>query len=248
MAQRREIKYLVDRSTRTAMARDLSAFMRPDDFSGGDGTYSVRSIYFDTPDYLAYHDKMAGLASRHKLRIRAYGDPPTESSAVRFEIKGRYLTNIHKLTFDVPWDNYHEVKLAIQRRTLPPRGLWCHSAASQEFFRLLRHYNMEPKILIQYRRQAFERMEIRRLRVNFDDELVACRNLDLAGPIRGARRILQYGHAILEIKADGALPYWMHILISKYNLRDQSVSKYCHAVRSEARFSPVGRPGDDGIR
>ena len=245
MAHRREIKYLVDRTTRTPLTRDLVAFMHPDRYSQSNGSYTVRSIYFDTPGYMAYHDKMAGLPSRYKLRIRAYGDPPTESSGARFEVKVRSLHNIDKFTMDVPWEEYEPIERAIRRRALPSAARRIDRPVSSEFFRILHQYNMEPKVLIQYRRQAWERREMNRLRVNFDDELVASRSLELQAPLSNARRLLQYGHAIFEIKVDGALPYWMHMLIAKYNLQDRSISKYCHAVRSEARLSTALRASHD---
>ena len=91
------------------------------------------------------------------------------------------------------------------------------------------------------RRQAFERVEISRTRVNFDDELQATRNLDLLGPLRGARRVLRYGYAIFEIKVDNVLPYWLHTLIAKYNLQNEALSKYCYAVQSEVQVSAIGR-------
>lgn len=245
MARRREIKYLVDRATRTALTLDLKKFMQPDGFAGADGSYRVRSIYFDTPDFKAYHDKLAGAAVRHKLRMRAYGEHPSQTAGVRLEVKSRYLTVIHKSTADISWKDYGLLAQAIERRVLPPARLLGSGTGCMEFFRIRHQLNMEPKILIQYRRQAFERTEIHRLRVNFDDELWASRHLDLTGQLQGARRVLQYGHSIFELKVDGPLPYWMHTLISKYNLSDQSVSKYCHAVRSQARFSSVARVQDD---
>jgi SPX domain protein involved in polyphosphate accumulation len=97
--------------------------------------------------------------------------------------------------------------------------------------------NQEPKVLIQYRRQAFERRELGRIRVNFDDELVATRNLQLLDPLRGARRVMRYGHAVFEIKVDGAVPSWLHMLIGKYNLQNQAFSKYCYGIRATAPLS-----------
>jgi hypothetical protein len=241
MVDRREVKYLVDRTTRTALTADLRKMMRPDPFAGEDGTYQIRSLYFDTHDFRAYHDKLSGAAIRHKLRIRAYGADPSHSNGVRLEVKSRYLTSIHKSTVDVNWEDYGQLAEAIERRVFPPSHLLQGGSVCMEFFRIRHQQNMEPKILIQYRREAYERTEVNRLRVNFDDELFATRNLDLVGPLQGARRILQYGHSVFELKADGSLPYWMHMLIAKYNLREQSVSKYCQAVRSEARLSSVGR-------
>lgn len=238
---RLEIKYIVDRTTRTALTRDLRAFMRPDAYAGEDGGYTVRSLYFDTADYMAYHEKMAGTAVRHKLRARAYGDDPGQTPHVRLEVKSRYLNYIKKITVDVDRDEYCDIQDCVQRRRLPIDFFKGHDDASQEFFRLQRQLNMEPVVLIQYRRQAFERREINRVRVNFDDELVATRNLNLLAPLHGARRLLQHGHAIFEIKVDNTLPYWLHTLISKYDLQNEAVSKYCYAVRSEARLSAIKR-------
>jgi SPX domain protein involved in polyphosphate accumulation len=238
---RLEIKYLVDRTTRTALTQDLLAFMRPDRHAGPNGSYLVRSLYFDTPSYSAYHEKMSGAAIRHKIRVRAYGADPSQTPHVRLEVKSRYLNYIHKITVDVSRADYGQIERSLQERTLPPDHLLADPKLSQEFFRLQRQYNMEPKIIVQYRRQALERLEINRVRVNFDDELYATRNLNLLAPLQGARQLLKYGHAILEIKVDQVMPFWLHKLIGKYNLQNQALSKYCYAVQSEGRYSSIGR-------
>lgn len=238
---RLEVKYLVDRTTRTALARDLAAFMRPDKYSGPDGCYQVRSLYFDTPNYAAYHEKLDGRAVRHKLRVRAYGEDPSQTPHVRLEVKSRYLSYVYKVTVDVSRKDFQEIDCALRRRSLPPKRFLENDQNSKEFFRIQRQYNMEPVILIQYRRQAFERMEINRTRVNFDDQLLATRNLYLLEPLCGSRKLLDYGHAIFEIKVDNTMPYWLHMLIAKYDLQNEAVSKYCYAVRSQARFSALGR-------
>lgn len=236
-----EIKYLVDRTTRTALTRDLAAFMRPDLHAGADGSYQVRSLYFDTHDYSAYYEKMAGEATRHKLRIRAYGEDPARAALVRLEVKSRYLSYVRKITVDVSREDYAAIECSLRRRLLPPADIMYGGEASREFFRIQKLYNMEPKILIQYRRQAFERVEINRTRVNFDDELLATRTLDLLGPLTAARSLLDHGHAIFEIKVDNVLPYWLHMLIAKYDLQNEAVSKYCYSIQSESRSPARGR-------
>lgn len=241
--RRLEVKYLVNRAQRTGLARDIAALMRRDSHTCADGTYVVRSLYFDTPDYMAYHDKLAATAVRHKLRVRAYGDP-SQAPSVRMEVKSRYVNFIHKLAVDVPREEYGEMERAFRGRTLPPVHLLNVGNGAREFFRLQRLYNMEPNIIVQYRRQAFERRELSRTRVNFDDELQATRNLDLLAPLRGGRPLLGCGNAIFEIKVDGVMPFWLHTLIAKYDLQNQAISKYCYAVRSEARFSAIEREND----
>jgi hypothetical protein len=228
LAQRWEVKYVVDRSTRTALDRDLRALMQADRYTGDDGSYLVRSLYFDTPDYMAYHSKMAGEPVRHKLRARTYTHDPALVRSVRLEVKSRYLNTVHKLAADVG-------------RRLPPARLVESQAELREFFRLYKMYNMEPKILVQYRRRAFERRDLVRVRVNFDFDIVASRDPDLFGDLRHARRLLRYDHSVFEIKVDGAMPYWLHMLIGKYDLQVQPFSKFCHAIRSQARISALAR-------
>lgn len=241
MAQRLELKYLIDRTTRTALEQDLAGLMRRDGYAGADGSYYTRSLYFDTPDYRCYAEKLAGEAARYKLRIRAYGQNPLAHPHVRFEIKARYAATINKLTSELPTGDWPQVYQAICRRTMAPVELLAGPKAPREFFRLLRLLNMEPKVLLQYRRTAFERRELNRCRVNFDDQITATRRCDLLGSMDRARRLLQYGHCVFEIKVDGSLPYWLHALIVKYNLQLQAFSKYCHAVRSELLLSPAAR-------
>lgn len=245
LLRRQEFKYVVDRSTRTALRRDLLAIMRPDEYGESNGMYMVRSLYFDTPNFRAFHEKGDGAAIRHKLRVRAYGADPSQASLVRLEVKSRYLKFIHKTVIDVPRENYPEIEQSFQRRTLPPDWLVNAPGASPEFFRIQKQWGQEPKILIQYRREAFERREIGRIRVNFDDELVATSHLELLAPLQAPRRVMRYGHAVFEIKVDGVVPGWLHMLIRKYNLQNQAFSKYCYGLRSVGRISTELREQDD---
>ncbi len=231
---------MIDRPTRTALTRDLRALMRPDAHTDKHGSYLVRSLYFDTLDFRAYHDKMSGSAERHKLRVRVY---PDSATFVRFEVKSRYTSFIHKITVDLPISELESVKSVIYEHALPPPHLMEDKSVSKEFFRLQKQLNMFPKIMVQYRREAYERNEINRVRVNFDDELMASRYFELLGPLIAGRRLQNYSRTIFEIKVDGTMPFWLHTLISKYDLQNQAISKYCYAVRSEAMLSSMARPG-----
>jgi hypothetical protein len=103
---------------------------------------------------------------------------------------------------------------------------------------------MVPQILVQYRRRAYEKNEINRVRLSFDDNLVGSKHLNLLGQLRGARPLLKYGNAIFEIKVDGSVPYWLHMLIAKYDLQNEAISKFCYAIRGQARLSTLSRPDE----
>lgn len=242
--RRVENKYFIDRTTRTALEQDIRAFMPMDRHTGPHEGYVVRSLYFDTSDYMAYHEKMAGTAKRHKLRVRVYGETPESAPFVRLEVKSRYNNIIDKTVVDVLKEDYPEIEDAIMNFRLPPKRLLNRDGVSNEFFRIQRLYNMVPQILVQYRRRAYEKNEINRVRLSFDDNLVGSKHLNLLGQLRGARPLLKYGNAIFEIKIDGTVPYWLHKLIAKYDLQNEAISKFCYAIRGQARLSTLSRPDE----
>jgi len=238
--RRMELKYLVNRTIRTSMTKDLKAFMHPDKHSTKDGGYIVKSLYFDTNSHMAYHEKLDGATIRHKLRIRVYGDEPDNCSNVRLEVKSKYLNFIYKVSVDISKEYYEEYESEILGKTVIPTNMIEDKNISNEFTRLQRLYNFKPKVTVKYRRQAFEKFEGTRIRVNFDDNLVGSKNLNLFEPLHRSRSILKYGNSILEIKVDGSIPYWLHMLIAKYNLQQQSICKYCYVTRCESFISPFG--------
>jgi SPX domain protein involved in polyphosphate accumulation len=242
--RRVEHKYFIDRTTRTALEQDIRTFIPTDCHSGHNDGYVVRSLYFDTHDYMAYHEKMAGTAMRHKLRVRVYGETLDSTPFVRLEVKSRYNSIINKTTVDIPIEDYPEVEHAIMNFRLPPRRFLNRKDVSDEFFRIQRLFNMVPQVLVQYRRRAYEKKEINRVRLSFDDELVASKHLNLLGPLRRPQPLLKYGDTIFEIKVDGSVPYWLHNLIAKYDLQNEAISKFCYAIRGQARLSTLSRPDD----
>ncbi len=239
------MKYYIDRTTQTALEKDLQAFIQPDKYTASTGGYLIRSIYYDTPNFMSYHEKLSGASQRHKLRTRVYGeDPQTTTPFVRLEVKSRVNSTIHKITVDVPREDYPEVEYALHNHQALPPKIMQNNAISKEFLRLKKQYNMIPQVLVQYRRRAYEKKEPNRVRINFDYELTGSRNLDLLGPLKGGRRILKYGTSIFEIKVDGTMPFWVHRLICKYDLKNEAISKYCNVLRGHGFLSSRGRDND----
>ena len=69
---RHEIKYSVSLIQAELLKTRLGALLRPDPHAGPDGSYFIRSTYFDDPDFTAYHEKLDGVKERTKYRIRYY--------------------------------------------------------------------------------------------------------------------------------------------------------------------------------
>ena len=81
---RSETKYLVSHSDAARIKEKLLLVMKPDSYSEN-GSYRVRSLYFDTPDLADMFDKDVGVYSRKKVRLRIYD---TAQENAKLELKG----------------------------------------------------------------------------------------------------------------------------------------------------------------
>ena len=78
MPFRHEWKHLLNFSDVWEMRSRLRLLMRIDPYAGADGTYEIRSLYFDTPDDKALREKLDGVDQREKFRIRYYNGDTTQ--------------------------------------------------------------------------------------------------------------------------------------------------------------------------
>ena len=79
-----EFKYLLNANRRAALESDLQHFLQYDPFVAlrQNHRYPVRSLYFDDPSYSAFHDKIDGLHSRSKFRVRTYSGSINDLSLI----------------------------------------------------------------------------------------------------------------------------------------------------------------------
>ena len=66
-----ELKYLLHHQTREFLDR-IKAHVHPDPNAGRDGFYKVLSLYFDSPDFMCYWEKLDG----EKYRRKCYAPSP----------------------------------------------------------------------------------------------------------------------------------------------------------------------------
>ena len=64
---RHELKYSIDFLQYQILRKKLSLVLKPDPHAGPNGTYHVRSIYFDDFKNSALFDKQAGVAPPEKI-------------------------------------------------------------------------------------------------------------------------------------------------------------------------------------
>jgi len=224
-----ELKYLFTLSQAERLKSSLAAYLVPDEHSHHEGRYNLASLYYDSPDLRCYWEKVDGLKYRRKLRIRCYetGEPLTDDTPVFVEIKQRV-------------DRVTQKRRAVLRyadalRLCDGREIPAHTPVErpiiEEAHTFLWQYDMRPTSLVRYERQAFIGVAYDiGLRVTFDTALTSqCDHLRLHEPPRG-QPMLAANWAVMEIKVNERLPYWLTQMVAAHNLQLIRISKYCRSI------------------
>ncbi len=212
------------------------------------GEYTVRSIYFDTPDLECYYQKLAGVKRRNKVRLRGYNSRE-DGNLVFFEIKKKVDEPLFKnraaLTFE-------EAKEVLAGR--PPEDFFANAPENAPFLndarRFLYHVHarqMTPVVTVIYQREPYQAiLKDRRndLRITFDKNLRAVPHPRLENLFDES---VSYpaieGSFIMEVKFNRFLPAWTRAIINSAGLHRSAASKYafcieaCPEIRQWKQFS-----------
>ena len=235
---RNEIKYFVHNSKIDTLRKMILPFVKLDKHSQmmPDKQYTVRSIYFDTPSYDFYFEKVEGIKHRKKFRLRGYNTIDDGTHTVFFEIKRKYENPIKKnrapSTFNEAMEIFKgkNIESVISNSAKFPEAV---DDAKRFFF----HYHqrqLRPVILVIYEREAFLGACDETIRVTFDKNLrgVAFPSVDELYSEDRARSSIK-DHFILEVKYNDYYPSWMKPIIGIMGLRRQSASKYVMSIDTQ---------------
>jgi SPX domain protein involved in polyphosphate accumulation len=234
-----EYKYLLPVDRIDALRRGLLQQMQPDRYArlSPERQYTVRSIYFDTPRFSAYREKVEGVRIRRKYRIRAYNDSADGARAF-LEIKeksGNYLTKyrcgmqvdaIPALIRDRDFAEHIEQQI----------GDGIHPANAGKFFRDYDRRALRPVVLIVYEREAYTVNGFGDLRVTIDKNLRAARTVSHEELYRDhdLRPVMNH-HCILEVKFTRGVPAWLSAQLERHSLRRLALSKYTLSLDAHAQ-------------
>jgi len=226
-----EFKYLLPNPLRDELERELRYFLEFDPFvdSLPDNQYPVRSLYFDDPAYSCYYDKVDGVHTRKKFRIRTYTTVPEDPTPRFLEIKGRYNNLVLKhravIGFGETIQSSNE-DLLVQKTTSGTSGTEVGERFQYEIFRK----RLRPLALVDYQRRPYFSRFDPEFRLTFDSSLMATRTRQLFPLPHEPTRALLSGSSVMEVKFRRTIPSWFHRLIQAYELRRRSISKICIAM------------------
>ena len=250
LPERREFKYLVPTRRIDAIRKAASGACDPDCFAGPDGTYRIRSLYLDTDDLRLFKANEREAPDRFKARIRSY--PASPMAPVFFEVKRRTLDIIRKARAPVPthtWRNYlHLTGSRLEDPTL--------NAQLERFQTLQWMHDLRPKVLVEYRREAYASRIEDYARVTIDSQICCQRanGYDLSAQPNQWRFVDHRWQTltaepvcVVELKFANAPPRWMVELVRSLELTRYAFSKYCFSMTAQAH-QPIAHGVQAGWR
>lgn len=217
---RQEQKYLLTLPESARLRAKLEAVMRPDAHNGALG-YSIRSLYFDTPDEQDFYEKLDGLELRRKLRLRVY-DPAADFAMLELKQKEGAMQRKRSLRMSRA-DAMRLIggDLAVLQAYQEPFAAECYGLMETRCYR--------PKTIVEYQRKAFV-VHANNTRLTFDSAIVATEsNFGLFEQHLALYPVLDPFHVVMELKYNGFLFSYIKELTEEADRTALSVSKYCLA-------------------
>ena len=216
---RHELKFAVPYSEYLSIRGRLKSVMSRDPHVSEDGTYRIRSIYFDNHDDKALKEKLDGVAKREKFRIRYYND---DFSFITLEKKMK----INDLCL-----KYDAVITENDCRRILDRDLvWMKSHPEElvrELYAKMNYQRLGPRVLVSYLREPYI-YRPGNVRVTFDSQIRTSlyEHEFLTKDVRDISATDTPQDMLLEVKYDAFLPEIIQDLIQTPSINRQAFSKY----------------------
>lgn len=223
---REEKKFLISIDEFIRKSHMLSQVMLEDPHNGTHG-YLIRSLYFDTVYDSDYFEKLAGVETRRKLRLRIY-DPNADFAML--EMKQKQGANQLKRSLKIS----REDAIALTRGNYCPLLSYREPFAA-ECYAMMSCRCYRPKTIVQYNRKAFIAKE-NKIRITFDNNIQATESsFDLFSPKLNMNPVLDQYAVVLEVKYNGFLLDYIRRMINSIDRSELSVSKYVLALQNSYR-------------
>lgn len=227
--RRYECKYLIDEASAFEACHYIRPYVEIDPHAtrSSDNSYDIVSLYLDAPDLRLFWESREGLLNRIKLRLRNYdldADAP-----VFMEIKRRFNRLVLKGRARIGREAVATLLAGGVPDTSRLKG--AERACYDEFVGWVARWTAQPVVWVKYRREAYVGIYNPGVRVTFD------RGLSCAPAANGSRcqpdgiwRPVESRGVIMELKFNVSFPDWMRHLVQRFELRQQSYSKYGKSI------------------
>ncbi len=216
---RHENKYFISSAGYQMLRSRLQAAMETDSHTvHPDGSYMIRSLYFDDYCQSGLLDKVEGIQDREKFRLRFYD---LDDSFIRLEAKQKKNSLTKKLSASLT---------RAQADRLLAGDIWFLYEAGESqpllrnFYYKARTRLLRPAVMVDYYREAYTFLDVR---ITFDMNLATGNyRTDLFSPDIRTIPVFPADRMILEVKFDDDLPYSLRQLLRPVPATRCAISKY----------------------
>ena len=207
--ERKEIKYLLTKEQYDLILNEVNKNVTISKF----GKSTIQSLYYDTPDDLLIRRSLDKPLYKEKLRLRSYGIALMEDDTF-LEIKKKYNGIVYKRRII---SKQSDVIKFINKELNFDTQIGKELNYFRDYYK-----NLKPSTLIIYDRIAYEDSTIR---ITFDSNLKYRKyDLTLDKGFYG-NNILNDGEVLMEIKVNGAMPFWLCQILEEAKVYRSSFSK-----------------------
>ena len=218
---RHELKYKVTYSDYLSVRNRLRTIMQPDPHAR-DGTYLIRSVYFDNVYDKAMREKIDGLSKREKFRIRYYND---DLSYITLEKKMKIDKLCLKYDAEITEDEF--------RRILSGDTQWMLGSSQElvkELYAKMQYQNLRPRVRVSYLREPYI-YKPGNVRITFDSRIRTTMNHEDFIHADDVCATEFSNDMLMEVKYDAFLPEIIMKMIQLKGNNQDTFSKYLESRR-----------------
>lgn len=232
--KRKERKFILTRSKMEEILPFILEHMNYDKYCKNGKWYLIRNIYLDTEDNHLIRLSVMKPYYKEKIRIRKYGTYGDGRTDYFLEIKKKVGGIVTKRRIELTKE---ELDSLLENGIIPHREGYLEKQVLNEISYFLSYRKVKKALFLSYERLAFVGKEDKTLRLTFDTSLLARRdNLDIDEYDENMKHILEENLAIMEIKANGAMPLWIVDMLSAHKIYRTSYSKYGKQYEKEIKM------------
>lgn len=214
---RHELKYRIAKGEKQIIQKRLDEVLQRDEHAV-QGTYRIRSLYFDDFWNSAYEDKLSGIAVREKYRLRFY---EYSDAHIKLECKHKQGNYIYKEAASLTREETEKILRSdfsfLEERT---------EELCKRFYYQCTSRFMRPKVIVDYVREPYI-YEAGDVRITFDNDIREAQFLgDLFDPYLPSHPVMESGELIMEVKYTSFLPDFIRQIIPAGAADYTAASKY----------------------
>ena len=222
---RHELKFKISNASAEILKQKLSLILQKDKYAYyKDGSYLIKSLYFDDRASNSYYEKLDGVLYRKKYRIRTYNN---DDSFIRLEKKMKHNNMTAKEQILISKDIYSKILNGKINEIDNAEGLLL------EFINDYKTKGYVPSIIVTYHRVAFV-YPISEVRITFDSNIQSgLYNYDLFDLKMPNYTVDEKGMQVLEVKYNEVLPLHIANILNDIPSIREAVSKFaiCRSIK-----------------